>query len=113
MRRAGFALTALAAVLAGSSVTGNDGPPLDPAVLAIEGDADWGAYLAGECLTCHRADGLAEGIPRITGWEPDDFVTAMHAYKQNWRTHPIMQMVAGRLSDEEIAALAAYFKDLE
>jgi cytochrome c len=40
-------------------------------------------------------------------------VIAMHAYKQKIRSHPVMQMMAGRLSDEEIAALAAYFSDLE
>jgi cytochrome c len=38
---------------------------------------------------------------------------AMHAYRQQLRPHPVMQMVAARLSDEEIAALAAYFKTLD
>ncbi len=38
---------------------------------------------------------------------------AMHAYKRKIRPHPVMQMMAGRLSDEEIAALAAYFRDIE
>jgi len=37
----------------------------------------------------------------------------MHAYKQKQKPHPVMQMMAGRLSNEEIAALAVYFKDLE
>jgi cytochrome c len=36
----------------------------------------------------------------------------MHAYKKKQRAHPVMQMMAGRLTNEEIAALAAYFKDL-
>jgi cytochrome c len=40
-------------------------------------------------------------------------VIAMHAYKQQIRPHPVMQMMAGRLSNEEIAALAAYFEGLE
>ncbi len=86
---------------------------LDPAILALEGDAEYGEYLATECLTCHRADGGASGIPSITRWPRDDFVIAMHAYKTKLRPHPVMQMMAGRLSDEEIAALAAYFKDLD
>ena len=34
----------------------------------------------------------------------------MHAYKSKARGHPVMQMIAGPLSDEEIAALAAYFE---
>ena len=58
-------------------------------------------------------DGTVEGIPSITGWLLDDFVIALHAYKGGKRVHPVMQMVAGRLSDEEIAALAAHFHRAE
>jgi cytochrome c len=86
---------------------------LDPAILALEGDAEYGEYLASECLTCHKSDGTSDGIPSITLWDTEDFVVAMHAYKQKLRPHPVMQMMAGRLNDEEIAALAAYFKSLE
>ena len=85
---------------------------VSPDVLALEGDPDYGEYLASECLTCHQADGDAEGIPSIINWPREDFVVAMHAYRQKVRPHPVMQMMAGRLSDEEIAALAAYFGDL-
>ena len=86
---------------------------LDPAILALKGDPEYGEYLANECLTCHQSDGSAEGIPSITHWPEEDFVVAMHAYKRKIRPHPVMQMMAGRLNDDEIAALAAYFKDLE
>ena len=88
-------------------------PELTAAVLSIEGDPARGEYLSSECLTCHKADGTAEGIPGITLWPEEDFVVAMHAYKQKLRPHPVMQMMAGRLNDEEIAALAAYFGALE
>jgi cytochrome c len=37
----------------------------------------------------------------------------MHAYKAKLRPHPVMQMMAGRLSNDEIAALAAYFATLD
>ncbi len=84
---------------------------LDPRLLSIEGDPEYGAYLAGECTTCHREGGSGEGIPSITGWPSDDFVIALQAYKRGKREHPAMQLVAGRLSDEEIAALAAHFRD--
>ena len=86
---------------------------LDPGVLAVAGDPEYGAYLAGECTTCHRADGAVEGIPSIVGWPVSDFVLALHAYKHGKRVHPAMQLVAGRLSDEEIAALAAHFEMAE
>jgi cytochrome c len=86
---------------------------LPPEILAIVGDAAYGEYLSSECLTCHQNDGSDRGIPAITMWPEEDFVIAMHAYKRKIRPHPVMQMMAGRLSDEEIAALAAYFKELK
>lgn len=86
---------------------------LPPEILAIEGDTAYGEYLSSECTTCHQASGGDDGIPSITNWPAEDFVLAMHAYKRKLRPHPVMQMMAGRLSDEEIAALAAYFETLE
>lgn len=86
---------------------------LDPAILAIVGDPAYGEYLAGECSGCHQLNGVSKGIPSITNWPTDHFVTALHAYKSGRRAHPVMQMMAQRLSDEEIAALAAYYKDLD
>lgn len=82
---------------------------LDPAILALKGDPAYGEYLSSECSTCHQADGSDKGIPAINGWPEEDFVVAMHAYKQKLRPHPVMQMMAGRLSNDEIAALAAWF----
>jgi cytochrome c len=84
-------------------------PELEPEILAIRGDPDYGEYLSSECSTCHQRDGSDQGIPSITRWPPEDFVAAMHAYKEKLRPHPVMQMMAGRLSNDEIAALAAYF----
>ncbi len=84
-----------------------------PEILAIVGDPAYGEYLSGECTACHQASGAANGIPSITNWPTEDFVIAMHAYKDGVREHPVMQMMAGRLSNEEIAALAAYFEGLE
>ncbi len=60
-----------------------------------------------------KATASDQGIPSITGWPEEDFVVAMHAYKRKLRPHPVMQMMAGRLNDEEIAALAAWFATLE
>ena len=86
---------------------------LSPETLALIGDPEYGEYLASECTTCHQKDGSDQGIPAITLWPIEDFVVAMHAYKTKVRAHPVMQMMAGRLDDEEIAALAAYFGKLE
>ena len=86
---------------------------LDPAILALEGDPEYGEYLSSECTTCHQAGGDDDGIPSIVLWPEEDFVIAMHAYKNKDRPNPVMQMMAGRLNSEEIAALAAYFATLE
>lgn len=86
---------------------------LDPAILALKGDPEYGEYLSSDCTTCHQASGADDGIPSIVLWPEEDFVIAMHAYKNKVRPNPVMQMMAGRLNDEEIAALAAYFATLE
>lgn len=86
---------------------------LDPTILAIKGDPAYGEYLSSGCTSCHQASGGDDGIPSIIQWPEVDFVTAMHAYKNKHRSNQVMQMMAGGLSDEEIAALAAYFGSLE
>lgn len=86
---------------------------VDPAILAIQGDPEYGEYLSSECTSCHQLSGANDGIPSIVGWPAEDFTVAMHAYKDKFRPHPVMQMMAGRLSDEEIAGLAAYFEAVE
>ncbi len=85
----------------------------DPEILAIVGDPAYGEYLSGECTSCHQSDGGASGIPTITQWPEESFVIAMHDYKNGTREHQVMQMMASRLSNDEIAALAAYFATLK
>jgi cytochrome c len=86
---------------------------LDPEILALKGDPEYGEYLSSECTTCHQTAGADDGIPPIVLWPEEDFVIAMHAYKNKDRPNPVMQMMAGRLNSEEIAALAAYFATLD
>jgi len=82
-------------------------------VLAIEGDREYGEYLASECFTCHR-NGESNGeIPNIIGMSKNAFLLSLHAYKQKYRNNEVMQLVAGRLSNEEIASLSEYFKSLK
>lgn len=82
-------------------------------VLAMEGDAEYGEYLAGECLTCHQASGHADGIPSIVGLPRAYFVKALFEYKTNVRRNEVMKLRVANLANEEIAALAAYFSGLE
>ena len=75
-------------------------------------DLGYGEYLSGECVTCHSQKGVDKGIPAINGLDAEVFATVMHAYKVGDMEHPVMQMVARRLDDEQIASLAVYFASL-
>lgn len=72
-----------------------------------------GAYLAGECFTCHRRDGQDKGIPSIVGWPVEHFVAALQSYRQKDRANPVMQAIAAQLSEQEMRALAAFFYSLK
>ena len=76
-------------------------------------DIDYGEYLSGECVTCHHKAGLSNGIPSINGLDADVFVALMLAYRSKDMENPIMQMIAGRLDDNQIGSLALYFSKLE
>ncbi len=91
----------------------NKDPDLPAEVLALEGDRDYGEYLSGTCVGCHQIDGADEGIPSITGWPSEAFMTAIFSYQLKYRENPVMQQIAGSLNNEEIAALAAYFEELK
>jgi cytochrome c553 len=74
-----------------------------------QADSGLGAYLAGECVTCHRTDVANKGIPPIAGWPEASFIAALQAYKHKARPNIVMQTIAARLQDDEMAALAKYF----
>ena len=76
------------------------------------GDAALGEYLSSECVTCHQPSGHVSGIPSIVSWPEDQFIAVLTSYKAKVRDNPVMQTIAGRLDEDEIAALAAYFGKL-
>jgi cytochrome c len=76
-------------------------------------DVAYGEYLSSECITCHRRDGQDKGIPSIIGWPPEQFIAVLKAYKAKDRSNQIMQTITSRLSDDEMAALAAFYGSLK
>lgn len=76
---------------------------------AQKGDLEFGQYLATECLTCHRSATVGGAIPNIFGMSEPRFVVLVKAYRDKQLPNPVMQNVAGRLKDDEIAALAQFF----
>lgn len=80
----------------------------------LKGDRDLGEYLSSECVTCHQPSGKQVGaIPVIIGWPEDQFVAVLQSFKRRERDNQVMQTMTSRLSDEEMAALAAYFGSLK
>ncbi len=94
------------------------------AALAVESSEEmiaYGAYLSGECATCHLSGkqldsggsaGHFSGVPGIVGLDSAHFIDAMMAYRSGERTNPAMVSAARALDDEQIAALAAYYASI-
>lgn len=78
------------------------------AVLAMEGDLAYGEFLSFECAGCHQGAWDADGSG-VNGWPRDAMITILFEYRARARTNAQMQLAVGRLSDEEIVSLAAYY----
>ncbi len=88
-------------------------PGFTAAVLKLDGDREYGEYLSGECVTCHQVSGHADGIPSIVGIPKEYFITSLFEYKSNIRSNDVMKLRVENLTNEEVAALAAYFSSLD
>ena len=73
-------------------------------------DVALGRYLSGECVTCHRTATATTTIPNIFGMAATTMTEAIRAYRDKRLDNAVMQGIAGRLKDDEIDALAAYFE---
>jgi cytochrome c553 len=95
--RAGLAMTGLAGLIM-------------PAPAA---DKAYGEYLASECAGCHRPTGpQVGGVRVIHGMDHAAIVKALKEYRDKSRSNNVMQNVAGKLVDDDIEALAAYYSSL-
>ena len=56
---------------------------------------------------------ISPGIPPIIGWPEDSFIEIMDEYRQKKRQQPDDADHRRPLSNDEIAALAAYFGSLK
>jgi cytochrome c553 len=67
------------------------------------------------CIGCHglanyhTAFPMVYHVPKIAGQSPEYIVKALQAYRSGDRSHPSMQGIAKSLSDQDMAALAAYY----
>ena len=67
------------------------------------------------CVGCHGIPGYKTAypevyhVPKIAGQQQAYLVNALKAYKSGERSHPSMRGIAASLTDEDMAALAAYY----
>jgi cytochrome c553 len=86
-----------------------------PQAPAPIGNADAGKLKTAMCAGCHGIDGWRTaypevyGVPKIGGQHPAYIVKALQEYKSGERGHPTMRAIAGSLSDQDMADLAAYY----
>ena len=77
------------------------------------GDASAGKAKAKSCLGCHPADGSEAKAPSLVGVDVGEFTEAMNAYRAGTKGSSAMKMFSKKLSDQDIADLAAYYESLE
>lgn len=71
------------------------------------------------CIGCHGIPGYKASfpelyhVPMIAGQNAEYIVAALNEYKKGARSHPTMDAIAGSLSDQDIADLAAYYANLK
>ncbi len=70
-----------------------------------------GQALSFTCAGCHGTDGSSVGpsMPAIAGMDPEVFVDAMRAYRNDQRNATIMNRIAKAYSDEQFKSMAWFF----
>jgi cytochrome c553 len=82
---------------------------------AAKGDPAKGKEKTRMCEGCHGIEGWRTAfpevyrVPKLGGQHAAYIAQALHEYKRGDRSHPSMRAIAGSLSDQDIANLAAYY----
>ncbi|MGL4242333.1 MAG: c-type cytochrome [Beijerinckiaceae bacterium] len=86
---------------------------LTAAPALASGDKELGKHLSSECVSCHQLTGrVVAGVPAIVGIDQESFKAMMESYRKKERPNQVMQSIAAKFNDEEIAALAAFFESV-
>jgi cytochrome c553 len=84
-----------------------------------EGSASNGQKKTQMCEGCHGIAGFRTAypevymVPKLGGQSANYIVAALKAYKSGDRSHPSMRAIAGSLTDQDMADLAAYYATAE
>lgn len=86
------------------------------APLAQAQDVAAGQKKAAMCIGCHGIPGYQASfpeihkVPMISGQNAKFIEASLQAYKKGERKHPTMKAIAGSLTDQDMADLAAYYE---
>jgi len=68
-------------------------------------------YLAANCANCHGTNGAGSvGLPGLAGLKKEYIIEQMSAFKNGKREATLMHQIAKGYTDEQIAAMAAFFE---
>ena len=79
-----------------------------PAVTSAGGDAAAGKAKATACAACHTAVGNSD-TPHLAGQRETYIIKQLKAFKAGDRKHPVMNAMAGVLSDADFENVAAFW----
>lgn len=85
------------------------------ALPAAQGNAEAAKGKISMCIGCHGIPGYRTSypevypVPKLGGQHADYIVSALAAYRSGERSHPTMRGIAGGLSEQDMADLAAYY----
>jgi len=83
---------------------------------ALAQDAKAGEGKVAMCIGCHGIPGYQASfpeihkVPMISGQGAKYIVSALTAYKKGERKHPTMRSIAGSMSDQDMADVAAFYE---
>jgi cytochrome c553 len=79
------------------------------------GDLDDGAKVAKNCAGCHGEKGIstANSWPNLAGQKEDYLINQLLAFKEGMRSDPMMETIAGKLSEVDIENVAAFYANIK
>jgi len=83
---------------------------------AVAQDVKAGEKKVAMCIGCHGIPGYQSSfpevhkVPMISGQNAKFIVASLAAYKKGERKHPSMRAIAGSLSDQDMADVAAFYE---
>ena len=84
----------------------------------VTGNVEAGAGKVAMCIGCHGIMDYKTNfpevyrVPKIAGQNPNYIETVLGEYKKGTRKHPSMRGIAGSLTEQDIADVAAYYTAL-